>query len=354
LQSRLEYLDGLRGIAILLVLSFHAYARWPGLVPYGDTYKGFPLFQLGWLGVELFFLISGFVIFMTLDKINNFNTFIYKRWLRLFPAMFLASILIYLTSPFFIERPAGKPDLIDLLPGLTFIEPEWWSYILKTDISSLEGAFWSLYVEFKFYVVSGLIYYFLGRKYLVPSLFLLFIFSIMVYSFQANNDSEVLRCMIDISDNLSLKYFGWFCAGSMFYLYKQNNNETYFLMALGVVTLSSYITAPYFHAMIAAFLVSGLFALSLRLAIIQKILSNRLLIFFGFVSYPLYLIHENAMISMVIKLGVHLPELEPLFYPFLPVFILVIVSFFIASSFESKVKNLIMILNRKKISKLAN
>ncbi|NRB64450.1 MAG: acyltransferase family protein, partial [Saprospiraceae bacterium] len=59
MQSRLNFLDGLRGVAILLVIAFHAYSRWPHFVPYGDAYQNFPLFKLGWGGVELFFLISG-------------------------------------------------------------------------------------------------------------------------------------------------------------------------------------------------------------------------------------------------------------------------------------------------------
>jgi len=122
---RIKYLDGLRGIAILLVLFYHAYSRWIAIVPYGDQYADFPLFKFGWLGVQLFFLISGFVIFMPLDKTANFKSFIYKRWLRLFPAMLLGSILIYVSVPFFLNRPNGIPDLINLLPGLTFIDPSW-------------------------------------------------------------------------------------------------------------------------------------------------------------------------------------------------------------------------------------
>ena len=66
-RGRLAYLDGMRGVAILLVLLFHAFARWPDLVPYGDQYQSVPLFRVGFIGVNLFFIISGFVILMTLE-----------------------------------------------------------------------------------------------------------------------------------------------------------------------------------------------------------------------------------------------------------------------------------------------
>ncbi len=180
MQSRIEYLDGLRGVAILLVLGFHSYSRWSQLYPYGNIYADIPVFKLGWVGVELFFLISGFVIFMTLENTKTFLKFIYKRWIRLFPAMLLASIIVYASAPLFHERPLGNPSFVDLLPGLTFLEPHWWSELLGIQVNSIESAFWSLYVEFKFYLIAGGIYYFLGRRLLVPCLILLFLGPIFI------------------------------------------------------------------------------------------------------------------------------------------------------------------------------
>ena len=66
--NRIDYIDGLRGVAILGVVLFHAYARWTEVVPYGSRYSDFVIFKNGWLGVYLFFVISGFVITMTLSR----------------------------------------------------------------------------------------------------------------------------------------------------------------------------------------------------------------------------------------------------------------------------------------------
>lgn len=356
MKSRMSFLDGLRGLAILLVLGYHAFVRWSNLVPFGDTYSNFPLFKHGWLGVELFFLISGFVIFMTLDRTKDFKLFIYKRWIRLFPAMIIASIIIYLTAPFFSERPAGIPNLLSLIPGLTFIEPYWWSKLLSVDINSLEGSFWSLYVEFKFYVVAGLIYFILGRKYLVPALFILFIGSLATSHLSEITDNRIIYLLNDLSWLLSLSYFGWFCSGALFYLWHQTKNELYFYAGTAVAILSSFfIEIP--ESIIGALVISIFFALSLRVKIIQRFLTLKLFMFFGFISYPFYLLHENFMVSIIIKLPAFFPWMNMFLYPLIPIVILSFVSLIIAKYFEKNVKISIEAIIQslhKKVTQLIN
>lgn len=104
-NTRIESLDGLRGLAILLVLLFHTYSRWSDYIPWASIHKDFYVFKFGFLGVQLFFLISGFVIYMTLERCSSLSDFIFRRWLRLFPAMLIGTMLIYLTSFFLVERP---------------------------------------------------------------------------------------------------------------------------------------------------------------------------------------------------------------------------------------------------------
>lgn len=73
-RGRILELDALRGIAVVIVLIFHLtlYRK--------ETEYGF---KLGVTGVDLFFLISGFVIFLTLQQSNNWKNFIFNRFSRL-------------------------------------------------------------------------------------------------------------------------------------------------------------------------------------------------------------------------------------------------------------------------------
>src|SRR5690606_28459276 len=90
--NRLYYpaLDGLRGLAILLVVVYHNF----GFINY---------FFFGWLGVDLFFVLSGFLItdilLRTLGQPNYLRNFYTRRVLRIFPLYYLALIIFLIIIP---------------------------------------------------------------------------------------------------------------------------------------------------------------------------------------------------------------------------------------------------------------
>ena len=342
-MKRIDYLDGHRGIAILLVIFFHAFSRWTELVPYTDTYAQFPLFQYGFLGVQLFFLLSGFVILMTLEKCVDFKNFLYRRWLRLFPAMLICSVIIYLSANFFFERPNGTPLAKDLIPGLTFIDPYILSKLIGT-VKSIEGAFWSLYVEFKFYIISAFLYFIIGSRKLVVSLFILFVFGTAAIQLDQKFNNIILHFFSSISHHLSFKYFGWFAAGSSFYMYTKEDNKKWFFLGVIMCIFSSMATAMNSNSLgtlIAILCISIFFSLSLVNRSIQELLSNKILLFFGYVSYPLYLLHENMMISLTIKYSTTLPDSINFLLPVFAIALISGVAFIIARYIEKPVKNTI-------------
>lgn len=342
-MQRINYLDGHRGIAILLVMLFHAFSRWPELVPYTNEYAEFPLFQFGFLGVQLFFILSGFVILMTLEKCTNFKEFIYHRWLRLFPAMLICSLIIYFSADYFFERPNGDPSVKDLIPGLTFIDPYYLSKLIGV-VNNLEDAFWSLYVEFKFYVISALLYFLIGSKKLVVSLFVLFILWFFLTQLQQHTDNRLIYYSLSLTNHLSLKYFGWFAAGASFYLYTKHDDKQWFWYGVVICILSSLAAAIVSHSvevLVAILIISLFFSASLISVNIQQFLSNKFLLFLGYVSYPLYLLHENMMISFVIKFNDLLPQKLSFLLPVFAITIIASIAYVIAKYIEKPVKNII-------------
>lgn len=343
MKSRINYLDGHRGLAILLVIFFHAYVRWSALVPYGDQYSDLPLFKFGRLGVELFFLISGFVILMTLESCPTAKEFLFRRWLRLFPAMLVCTTIIFISSNYFLERPAGTPDLESVLPGLTFIEPDWWSAVVGHSIKPIEGAFWSLFVEFKFYFFAAILYYWRGRNALICALIFVFLVAAISDLAETYFGLTTLRFMYRISDTLSFQYFGWFASGAAFYVYSQNKSWKWLAIALSVAIVSSIVWGGLSkQRVLAASLIALFFAMSLISEIVQRFLNSRVTQFFGVISYPLYLIHENMMVSMIIKLGRRVEEFPAALLPLPVIAILSGAAYLISKYCEPFTKSFLM------------
>ncbi len=310
-KQRLEYLDGLRGLAILWVILYHFLSRWAELVPFGSTYQQWPIFEMGYLGVNLFFLISGFVIFMTLERCDNLLGYLYKRWLRLFPAMLLASLLIFTTAFWLPERPQGMPQAINLVSGLFFIDPYWLARATGWTFGSLEGAFWSLYIEFKFYVVAGILFFRFGAKVAWLSLGAMYLLWLVCGHLLTADFVDGLSTSFKLPLNLvhtllhelGAKYYGWFFAGAGLYLYHQKPQRRLLLATTVMIVIASAdVAAGQHRVLISALLVSCWMLACVLWQPCQHLMTGRFWWFFGFISYPLYLIHENMGVALLIKL----------------------------------------------------
>ena len=304
MNARIAYLDGHRGVAILMVILYHAYARWWEVVPYGKKYSNmFPILNSGMFGVQLFFLISGFVILMTLEKCTSAREFLFRRWLRLFPAMLLCSLLIFVTAGFFHERPSGRPTFPSLVPPLTFVDASWWRQVPGFDANPLEVSYWSLYAEFKFYVVAATFYFWKGRRGLFAALTLGFASTVLLKVGNGIWPHAGLGSAGKLLRGLGFENFGWFAAGAAFYTYSRCRAAGWFIAAAGFAVCSSVFGRELiWQPIVAGCVVATVFAVSVIHPGVQGLLTHPILQFFGFISYPLYLIHENMMIALIVKL----------------------------------------------------
>jgi peptidoglycan/LPS O-acetylase OafA/YrhL len=324
---RLFFMDGLRGVAIAAIVLFHAYARWPALYPYGYRFADLPFLNTRTAGVNLFFMISGFVILMSLRRCQSYGAFLERRWLRLFPAMLLCSLLVIATAPFLPERPAGAVRFWDILPGLTFIGDQgfvrplwlWLSPLLGYVPHSLEGVFWSLYIEVKFYILFGGAFFLLGERRAIAMLLFLFTMNLLLLNATINEALAPLLAatrLDEIAAFFRFDTYGFFGAGALLCIAHETSKKTYLFSAMAIGALA-ILSLP------------GLWLVNLTLLALicgavesprlQRLLTNRILIFLGFVSYPLYLLHENILVALTIKLGKAIPALPDVLLPLLPI-----------------------------------
>jgi len=125
-------LDGLRGIAILLVLGQHLFGN---------------LFHFGFLGVDIFFVLSGYVIYNRYFSKPDFNLgyFYFRRFARLAPVV-VVSLLAYLLVPN-LRSSVTTEELLKVLLYIKNFDGFDWPL----------GPYWSLSAEEQFYLLAGLI-----------------------------------------------------------------------------------------------------------------------------------------------------------------------------------------------------
>ncbi len=160
--GHLPALDGIRGIAILLVLLAHG-VDFLGPVPRHIDGKIWPnliniTFLPGWGGVDLFFALSGFLITGILLRARGsrtyFSSFYARRVLRIFPIYYLFLIASLVCAPLSFHLAALLPD--NHLERVSyFLYLQNWPIFWKSwaGMTGLWGAYWSLAVEEQFYLV---------------------------------------------------------------------------------------------------------------------------------------------------------------------------------------------------------
>ena len=160
-KMRLPSLDGVRGVAILLVLIHSLNLRETNATLSAkilDFSAG-----IGWVGVQLFFVLSGFLItgilLDTRRASNYFKSFFGRRILRIFPLYYGTLIIAFIVAPLLSTLPAGFQHDYEHQAWLWFYLSNWYT-------DGIQGFphYWSLALEEQFYFVWPLLVYHCAPK----------------------------------------------------------------------------------------------------------------------------------------------------------------------------------------------
>jgi peptidoglycan/LPS O-acetylase OafA/YrhL len=143
MHERLSGLDALRGLAALSVVLYHF--TWFYGYKIDTSFAPSISFPFGSYGVDLFFVISGFVIFMTLERATTLRSFAVTRFARLYPA-FWAAVGITIIARALDGRLAMSLGAV--LANLTMVPT-----LFGTPF--VDGVYWTLFYELGFYVLAG-------------------------------------------------------------------------------------------------------------------------------------------------------------------------------------------------------
>ncbi len=146
LPTYLPELDGLRGLAILWVVLYHCDPLLQGTWMHRVA-------EWGWAGVDIFFVLSGFLITANLlgarDKPHYFHNFHARRALRIWPVYVLVLAVVYLNTPWFIVPNTGVLGAIMAAPWLAYIF--FVQNLFHLSLPAALGPTWALAVEEQYY-----------------------------------------------------------------------------------------------------------------------------------------------------------------------------------------------------------
>jgi len=287
-KNRYEELDALRGVASLMVVFFHFTLFRP------EAKVGF---ILGTTGVDLFFIISGFVIFMSLNKISSSTDFIINRVSRLYPTYWTCvtfTFIILIIDNFYKLGAAANIPWWHYLANMTMFQ-----YYLR--VPDLDGPYWTMITEMLFYIGILFLYHFKWLKHLNKIGLALCIATAIAAQFQY---------FIPVIKAIPLlQFIPLFFAGTIFYkIYtiKANHLADYGILAVCFVCQiflfyvagrsKWFISQTQYIIMLSVFFSIFILFVNHRLQFIV----NRVTLFLGRISFALYLIHQNISVNYLI------------------------------------------------------
>jgi len=302
-RSYYPALDGLRGIAILLVICSH-------------NFNFFPHFSRGWVGVDLFFVLSGFLItdilLRTKQSDNFLRNFYVRRALRIFPLYYGALILFFLVAPA-IGSIQDQYKYYSDHSAMSFFHLQNWLYILneKPVDHMLFGHFWSLSVEEQYYFAWPLVILLVRSKKAVARVAIVLLTACIIlrfaswiylgpgytnfqFQFMTRMDGLCIGSLLAIwrqmDELLSWKKFSRFCFACL---------GMHAIVWIAILTIPR-LEFPHF-SIFGYTSISAVFGLAVGGALhyrnkLTRILELRSLKFMGKISYGLYIFHWPVLV----------------------------------------------------------
>lgn len=283
--SRLEELDALRGVAAFVVMCFHYTTQYGLEVGHAVT----PAITVPWgrYGVQLFFVISGFVIFLTLSRAGSIWDFAANRFSRLYPP-YWACITLTFTVMLFNPMRGMNVTGGDAVINLTMLQ-----YWLQRP--NVDSAYWTLAVELAFYCFISCLHLigWLKKVEQWMSVWLTLIFLVRWGDLSGIHLSPLIRSAA------ILDHGHYFFAGVLFYRMKYDGFTLVRWLLLLACVGAAWFLRDVDHAaslVVASVLFGGFITGRLGWIVVAPLL------FLGDISYPLYLLHQYIGYALIFRM----------------------------------------------------
>ena len=296
--GRMAEVDALRGMAAMAVVLFHYTTRLSELFP-GAGAASFSV-PTGHYGVNLFFVISGFVIFMTLERTTRPRDFWLSRLSRLFPSYWVA-----IAATFTICHLLGLPGKL-VGPGTAVANMAMVHGLFG--VAHVDGVYWTLEVEMLFYCGMFALYRLRWMRHIHWFMCALMLLRLAHFALQEGAGFGLPWTVYRL---LILQYLLWFALGIGVFLAVHRAQTTQRGARAGSAAMSVLAIATLWIcesptvAMLAVTSATAVYlAATSRLVFLRAVP----LVWLGTISYPLYLLHENIGWALQLRLAsLHVP-----------------------------------------------
>lgn len=214
-MNRIKPIDGLRTVAVLGVIWIHIWSFFGNMSLNIGSVNVYRLIAIVGNGVDLFFVISGFCMYLMYAKkypvftINGYGNFVWGRWKRIAPA-FYAAVMIY----FLLRFNELLPDALSILSAhLLFVHTVW-------NVTELAAPFWSLATEWHFYMVLPFLLYIGSSRFRFNVAFWTLMAICMIFRFWLFGVHQQGIDDLSLTDRIYVRFveFGWGILACRYYL----------------------------------------------------------------------------------------------------------------------------------------
>jgi peptidoglycan/LPS O-acetylase OafA/YrhL len=354
-KEYLPSLDALRGIALIMVIISHSGRNYSNILFASISNCAESL----WIGVDLFFVLSGFLItrilLETLNKKTGLTKFYVRRILRIFPAYFLLLLIVYTLYPYILNSSEFKGDIKFMQENsiyfwmhssnlLFLLKPE---SLFDGTLPFKLGHLWSLSVEEHYYLIYPILLLLIKSK---KQLFYIFIFVILT--------QPILRYFIANFYNVKIAYtltfnrldgFAW--GGLLSVIIREKWLPHYYINKLALIILTLLFTIATFYGFSPKNMISLVFILPIYYFYFTYLVAYfslntishhkffKLLCWIGTYCYGLYLFHQPINFFLMFYINPSTKALF-LFYPIILFLTTFLVSFVSFELFEKRILKL--------------
>lgn len=296
-EKRLVFLDVLRGVAVILVVYYHYTDRVPFEFLNASGPASIPFYS-GKIGVYIFFVLSGILIAKSLEHSRNLADFFAKRVSRIWPLFAFSAVVIFVFLQFFdppvvpsgpkqfYEDPVGIKDLF----GTIF-------FLYDFGFNWVDGVFWSILVELKFYFILGLIAVLFRGRYITAFCW----FSVVCGSLEVLTGVLQLETLDRLLHGILIaQYLPFFALGVLIHARERGLAFWLNLALASTQTMEAVFSNPnldFQRTAVFFLLFAAIWIFDL------SVMKSRMFLFLGKYSYSIYLFHQMIGLTIIAMLA---------------------------------------------------